>query len=449
MHEKNMSAPKGGIGGYGCAAAWYLSGMAFLWLVGYESMYGLVTPWCARYAPVFDRVTVPALLLILCGGFFLPHAFRWKWGLLWVLAALLWGVVFYQEMSASPHRLFGARRWLLMFGRHVPALCAMLLAALFWRRRGRPGVDVFTPSWIAILGAWAFAWTFAATLWLIRYDPALSESHDWPLLFTRLCLTTAAMPLFYGWMRNHVRGPEALQAAWLLALCPALALFAPLQGNMAELPFLVLSLWAVDLAFQPGKPLAWAPISGLLWTALLLFDAALFPLLVYPAVLACSRRDVRKALAFFLVPFIVLPLSALGIPVIAVAPQEQWARWRFAPTGTSSASWLAWRFWTPVAIAWFAGLPVATAALRATAAFRRSRLLQSTLLTLLALFLFTPFHGGAERLAPAFYLMLIPAANRVLREECRRSHSNAPYWSAAAFLALQAWLSQAYFDFQY
>ena len=50
------------------AFIWYVGGMLALGLVGYEAVYGCVTPFYGRYAPLFDRLSAPVLLALAAVG---------------------------------------------------------------------------------------------------------------------------------------------------------------------------------------------------------------------------------------------------------------------------------------------------------------------------------------------------------------------------------------------
>lgn len=128
------------VGAYCRTLIWYLLGMAALWLIGIEAIYGHPTPFYALYHPVF---TTPSQLLVLVAlfgliywalsqSFLQRNGLRFQVGLVvWTLCLLLFGgqtvYEYLQLRGAMPDAATTHRAVLL---RQIPALLVFLVALL-------------------------------------------------------------------------------------------------------------------------------------------------------------------------------------------------------------------------------------------------------------------------------------------------------------------------------
>ncbi len=170
---------------------WYLIAVLLLWLAGFESVYGRLTPFDAVYQPAFHSILVPGAV-VLClwaayriapmGGAQDPLRRRLLgWGLWLALLATI-AALFYQEAanrSQSPGRAIAAAAPVLLG--HLTAFgLAGTSVLLLPRLLGKEGEERSPWAVYGLLPAF-FALAVAASL--LRGGPAsLWEAHSLPLV---------------------------------------------------------------------------------------------------------------------------------------------------------------------------------------------------------------------------------------------------------------------------
>jgi len=276
--NESRSADRRMAGVYVRTLLWYLLGVAILWLVGFEGIYGHPTPFYALYAPVFSSVVVPGVMAILMALAYWAASRRYVrrsrtrqaagFALVVLPIALLIGVL-YQE---AVHRHQAWSGLVLEYGRllgwHMPALALFLvfMAALQYAL-GR--LDWFntplSPRGLrrAVAALVLFGALFACAIAMIRNGPnGISQAYQRETYeyIGDIGKTPSIRALFeryleirpYLSMHAKVHPPGPIALLWLLSYivgrgAMALALATVAGGALAVLP---LYLWARELTNQ-------------------------------------------------------------------------------------------------------------------------------------------------------------------------------------------------------
>ena len=276
---------------------WYLLGVALLWLVGFESIYGHPTPFYALYLPAFDSVVAPGVMAAVIGlaywvgsrRYLTRTPRRYRAGLAgWCVFLILLAGLLYQEAAhrsqSFPERLLADGR-LLMW--HVPAVLVFLggLAAVlhvfgrsswFWREEspaepphalepqdvdgaGTSRAD-FPELWF-LVAVVAFLVLFACAVAMIRNGPegiAQAYRRETYEYIGDIGVTRSIRALFSRYLKVqsylslHARAapPGPIALLWVLSYvvgrgAMALSLATAAAGSLAVIP---LYYWVRDLA---------------------------------------------------------------------------------------------------------------------------------------------------------------------------------------------------------
>lgn len=424
-----------------CAAA--LGVMAAAWALGPASALEALVfhAFCmAVFTAGAGFVLAAAQAAGLPGGTVSP-----AWGRALALAAAVLALVFAGALALTPTGLAGlpqaqADAVALM----LPDLAKVGHPQSFLRDYTALHANLSPPAQAHPPGATLLVW--AASL-LVGPEPLA-------LTLALMLLAAAAILPLYAWVAALAGRGAAVYAAMLAAVMPAVALFSATTLEAACAGFGLLALWchARSLA-EPRTPTAigWAATGGCLVAAATMVQYPALGLGYWFLLITLMRGGRAWLSAAVLGLAFALPHAAIGAITGFSYIEGLRLAWEIrveTAQANSHAAWYWWPLLNPLAMAFYAGIPLCLLAARA--AGRTTGPVRETAVTALAAcacmaVAYPGLGGGEQALYPAYALLLLAAAP-TLEAATRRQRSLAPAAVAMGALAVQAWLIQVYFE---
>lgn len=457
---------------YACWLFAYLAGMAVLWALGIEAIYGHPTPFHVLFRPIFDAWAAPVLLrelrepllAMLVFGVFLTLALLGARQAGWFSKPL--------SRRAVGWMLVGAIVFLVLFSSGV---------AMF--RGGVKGItDAYDRQTYEYIGDIGKGRTIAglfrdynrihpylsmhakvhppgpiALLWLLSF--LTGGANPLPLSIATIFVGALGLIPLYYWARDLTNPRTALTCCFLYACIPSIVLFTATSADILFTPFTLTTLFLFGRALERPS-MAYALGAGAGYAIMSLLSFSLLGFGAYFAFIALwrlyTKRQWRAAIqtaACMLAAFIVV--HALfrwwtGFDYIACfhLAREQFITDQLnldIATPRYAAIWF--RLLNPLCWLYFAGIPVSLlffSQLRKPESSIKGLFLVF-LLTLIALNFLYLARGEGERSALyIFPLLALPAAHGLDRLG-EKAGSYAPLAAVCAFLAFQCMLTEALF----
>ncbi len=459
-----LSDPSGSalLGRYVRTLLWYFLGMAVLWGVGFESIYGHPTPFYALFSPALDTVLPYGFIsiVVFCAFF------------------VLWRVVtrraawFAEPWTISPVRFLAG---VVLFSIFFSCAVAMLrngltgISQAYQRETyeyigdiGKaPNIRALFSRYLDLMPYLSLHARAAppgpiALLWVLSYlvgRGALALS-----LATVVVGALALIPLYY-WSRDLTHERTARTCCLLYALIPSVVLFTATSAEILFMPFTLGTLFLFDRALNRNS-LRYALAAGIGFGMMSLLKFTLVGIGIYFCLIGlwklCRRETrwtvIRVAAAMF-ATFALFHLMVRwwsGFDVIACLAA---AKTHFdmdqakLDTITPRLPGWAYRFLNPLCWFYFAGIPVSLLFLRRlwrpeSNTKTRFLLFAATLLALNLLYL---GRGEGERSALYIFPFLALPAAHVLDELGNSTQTLRVLTITLIFLAFQCWLTEALF----
>ncbi len=320
-YNARMHPPSRDAGGLRLARRWthlalrttllFVVGMAALWAVGVEGIWGHATPFYALWAPVFEGVTVPLTAALVLGAVgararLLPVRGFWRIWLARLLLAGALGVVLAQAWQTGPGHTLG-QLW-----PHVRVALVAAVGLYLWHGTQRPTDTAPTRPHVVrtLLGLMVFYVLFACAVAALRGWPdgvidaysrqayeyvgdigktptireffsRYTELHPFLSLHAKaqppgpvallwlfsfvvgvaplalslasVCFASLALVPLYGWVRDWAGPRTALTACALYSLTPAVVLFSATSAETLFPPFMLLALWLFGRALNDRR----------------------------------------------------------------------------------------------------------------------------------------------------------------------------------------------------
>jgi len=296
-----------------------------------------------------------------------------------------------------------------------------------------------------------------ALLWIFSFVVGRSAM---ALSLATLIFGAAAVVPLYFWVREITSHRVALICCLIYVLIPSIVLFSATCAEILFMPFLLVTLFLFDRALRRGG-LGYALAAGVGYAVLSLLKFTLLGVGAYFALAGLwmlgkrgHRRNVFQTAALMMAGFLALHLMVrwwTGFDMVAcfwTAKAHFDLDQHHLDQITPRLPGWTYRLINPVTWFYFAGIPVSVLGLwrwRRPAADGTTGLFLVILGTLIALDLFYLGRGEGERSALyVFPFMAVPAAH-LLEEFGENARSITPLAATLAFLALQCWLTEAYF----
>ncbi|NIA16044.1 MAG: hypothetical protein GWP08_18425 [Nitrospiraceae bacterium] len=374
---------------------WYLLGMALLWMVGIEGVYGSPMPFYALPFPAFSTILIPGVVLLVAGlAYTLGSSFAVTrsrprtlalFGV-WVLAALSLGGAFLLEAGRSSERVGSqlAGHWeLLRWHLLAMGVFAVFLVALVTGLRRVRWFEA-EPSrravaWL-LTGLVAFAFLFAGAVAMLRGGPdgiAHAYGRQTYEYVGDIGVTSSIKTLFrdylkvrpYLSMHAKVHPPGPIAILWALSYVIGQGALALSVATMAvgALGVLPLYFWACEWTNRRVAITCCALYS--LMPSIVLFTATSADILFMPFVLGTlflfSRAILRNSLpcallagvGYAILSLLSFSLVGLGAFFALVGLLRAWqGHWR--GVAMTAAVMLAAFVGVHVAVWWWTGFDV-------------------------------------------------------------------------------------------
>lgn len=296
-----------------------------------------------------------------------------------------------------------------------------------------------------------------ALLWIFSF--VVGRSAIALSLATLFFGATAVVPLYF-WVREITTYRVALTCCLIYVLIPSIVLFSATCAEILFMPFLLFTLFFFDRALRRGR-IGYALAAGAGYGVLSLLKFTLLGVGAYFVFAGlwmlrkqCYRRKVIQTAGLMLAGFLAFHLAVRwwsGFDMIAcfgtAKAHFDLDQYHLDEITPRLPGW-TYRLLNPLTWFYFAGIPVSALALwrwRRPAGDGTKGLFLVLLGTLLALDLLYLGRGEGERSALyIFPFMAVPAAH-LLEELGQKARSVTPLAATLAFLALQCWLTEAYF----
>lgn len=294
---------------YAQVFAWYMLGVAALWVFGVESIYGSPTPFYALYAPIFTSLLAPAV--VGAGALLLYFVVRWVvatdavpqrvWGMgfgVWGLAvavALVQPLMRRQALSDFLVDEWLALRW------HVAVLVVLAvfmigaLAALKHLRVFETDPPKKAINWF-LVGLVAFAIIFPCVMAMLRDGPhGITQAYERQTYeyVGDIGITRTIQQLFGDYLKVHehlsmhakVHPPGPIALLWILSFLAGrealgMSLATIFVGALGVIP---MYYWAADVAGKRAGLIA--AMMYALTPTIVLFTATSADILFMPFVL--------------------------------------------------------------------------------------------------------------------------------------------------------------------
>jgi len=296
-----------------------------------------------------------------------------------------------------------------------------------------------------------------ALLWLFSFVVGRSAK---ALSLATLAFGALAVVPLYFWVREITSHRAALASCLIYVLIPSIVLFSATCAEILFMPFLLATLFFFDRALRRGG-IGYALAAGVGYGVLSLLKFTLLGVGAYFALAGLwmlgkrgYRRNVFQTAGLMLAGFLALHLGVRWWSGFDIAACFWTAKAHFdldqhhLDQITPRLPGWTYRLLNPVTWFYFAGIPVSVLGLwrwRCPAADGTKGLFLVILGTLIVLDLLYLGRGEGERSALyIFPFMAVPAAH-LLEELGQKARSITPLAATLSFLALQSWLTEAYF----